>query len=84
MMVSFGIGITKQDKDSHGHHLPSQERQHELEAERNKDCEQEGEETEQRWGVVSGGTGREGRWLGLAKQKTSHPASLLPPQPVLL
>lgn len=56
------MGITKQNKDSHRHHLPSQERQHELEEERNKDCEQEGEETEQRCEVVSGGTGREGRW----------------------
>jgi len=61
-MVYLGMGNGKQDKESHRHHLPNQERQHELEAERGGDCEKEGEEREQRWEAVSGRTGREGRW----------------------
>lgn len=56
------MGIREQDKESHRHHLPNQERQHEPEAERSRDLEKEGEETEQRREVVSGRRGREGRW----------------------
>lgn len=57
----MGKGIRKQDKDSHRHHPPNQERQHELEAQvvRRKGKKQN---RNRKWSVVEQAEREDGRW----------------------
>lgn len=90
----LGTGIQKQEEGSHWYYLPNQERWHELETERNRDYECEGEGIKQKQGMVSGRTGRERSWqmghspaMWLAEQRTPQPKGQLSPQtgsPVVL